>query len=58
MSDIQFKVGSSYTRDEIYRMYFDKKMPLKKGGTWSTGYVRPKNTDDLVVFLNINIPGK
>jgi len=58
MSDIQFKVGSSYTRDEIYRMYFDKKMPLKEGGNWGTGYVRPKNTDDLVVFLNINIPGK
>tara|TARA_B100000579_G_C22161704_1_gene545569 strand:+ start:152 stop:334 length:183 start_codon:yes stop_codon:yes gene_type:complete len=27
------------------------------GGEWTTGYVRPKDKNDLVVFMNIGIPG-
>ena len=62
MPDVQFKVGSSYHRDDIHMMYFNKKVPKTGTGEWTTGYAHVPGTNpeikDLIIFLNINIPGK
>ena len=53
-----FKRGARYSRDEIHATYFGVPMPKIGTGNWTTGYVRPKDTNDLIVFMNIGIPGK
>jgi len=50
-----FKQGSKYTRAEIWKLYNPDK-ELSAGGNWFTGYCR--QGDDLVIFMNIGIPGK
>ena len=54
----KFKKGSYYTRSDIHNLYFDRPMPRIGTGNWKTGYVNPTNTDDLIIFVNINVPGK
>ena len=54
----QFKKGSFYTRSDIYNLYFGEPLPLKGTGNWTSGYVNPENTQDLIVFMNIDVPGK
>ena len=60
---MDFKKGADYTRDEIHNLYFGRPLPRpKKGsegtGNWYTGYVRPKDTNDLIVFMNIGVAGR
>ena len=50
--------GREYTRSDIHKLYFGIPMHRIGTGNWTTGYVQPKNTNDLVVFLNINIEAK
>ena len=52
-----FKRGSTYTRDEIHMSYFDEPVPRVGTGNWTTGYVRPRETNDLIVFMNIGVAG-
>ena len=52
---MEFKKGSTYTRNEIHMLYFGKPVPKTGTGDWTTGYVRVEN--ELIVFMNINIPG-
>ncbi len=33
-------------------------MPKVGTGNWNTGYVRPTGTNDLIIFMNIGVPGK
>ena len=54
---MDFKKGSEYTRHEIHTLYFDVPMPAVGTGNWTTTYVQPKGTNDLIVFMNINVPG-
>ena len=57
---MDFKKGSQYSRDDIHNLYFGVPVPdLKDGtGTWLTGYVNPKGTNEVIVFMNIDIIGK
>ena len=52
---MEFKKGSTYTRDQIHMLYFGEPVPKTGTGDWTTGYVRVEN--ELIVFININIPG-
>lgn len=52
---MEFKKGSTYTRDDIHTLYFDEPVPKVGTGNWTTGYVRVDT--ELIVFMNINIPG-
>lgn len=52
-----FKRGSRYTRDEIHMSYFNTPVPRVGTGNWTTGYVRPKDSGDLIVFMNIGVAG-
>ena len=52
---MDFKKGSEYTRDEIHTLYFNAPVPEKGTGHWTSGYVRPKGTNELIVFMNINV---
>ena len=52
-----FKRGSTYSRKEIGEIYFPE-VGRPKGGMWDTGYVNPKDTNDLVIFMNIGIAGR
>ena len=36
-------------------LFFGKPVPKTGTGDWTTGYVKVKN--ELIVFMNINIPG-
>lgn len=54
---MDFKKGSEYTRNEIHSLYFGVPVPMVGTGNWTTGYVRPNETDDLIAFMNINVPG-
>ena len=54
----QFKKGSLYTRSDIYNLYFGEPLPLKGTGNWTSGYVQPANSKDLIVFMNIDVAGK
>ena len=54
---MDFKKGAEYTRSEVHKLYFDVPLSMKKTGLWVTGSVRPKGTDDFIVFMNINVPG-
>ena len=53
---MEFKKGSQYSRDDIHNLYFD--CPVQPGGRWTSGFVNPKGTDDLIIFMNIDVPGK
>lgn len=60
MSDTQsfsFKRGSEYSRDDIHFLYFGKPYPKVGTGNWTTGYVQPKGSNDLIIFMNIGVPG-
>ena len=57
MTSKHFKKGESYTRKGIGEIYFPG-VGRPKGGPWDTGYVRPKGTNDLVVFMTIGMPGR
>ena len=45
--------------ETIYTFYISELLTLEKGsGNWTTGYVQPKGTNDLIIFMNIGVPGK
>ena len=46
---MEFKKGSTYTRNEIHMLYFGKPVPKTGTGDWTTGYVRVENK--LIVFI-------
>ena len=52
---MEFKKGSTYTRNDIHKLYFNEDVPAVGTGNWTTGYVRVD--DELIVFMNIDIPG-
>jgi len=54
---MEFKKGSEYTRNEIHTLYFNTPVPTVGTGNWTSGYVRPNGTDDLIIFMNINVAG-
>tara|TARA_A100001015_G_scaffold244738_1_gene280370 strand:- start:588 stop:1439 length:852 start_codon:yes stop_codon:yes gene_type:complete len=39
-------------------LYHGGPLPRVGTGNWTTGYVRPKGTNDLIIFMNIGVPGK
>ena len=53
-----FKRGSEYSRDDIHFLYFGTPYPKIGSGNWTTGYVQPKGTNDLIIFMNIGVPGR
>ena len=53
---MDFKKGSTYTRHEIHRLYFGIPVPETGTGNWTSGYARVE--DDLIVFMNIDVPGR
>ena len=53
---MDFKKGSTYTRDEIHTLYHGTPVPKIGTGNWTSGYVRIK--DELIVFMNINVAGR
>lgn len=52
---MEFKKGAQYTRNEIHTLYFGKPVPKRGTGNWTSGYVRVD--DELIVFMNIGVPG-
>lgn len=52
---MKFKIGSYYTRDEIWKEYHPNEGERPSGGNWVGGYVT--EGDDLIAFLNIGVPG-
>ncbi len=58
MGLVMFKRGSEYTRNDIHMWYHETPVPKVGTGNWTTGYVRPKDTNDLVIFMNIGVAGK
>tara|TARA_B100001123_G_scaffold376726_1_gene443620 strand:+ start:283 stop:495 length:213 start_codon:yes stop_codon:yes gene_type:complete len=55
--DMEFTKFSEYTRTEIHEMYFGYPMHSIGAGNWTSGYVNPTGTNDLIIFMNIGIPG-
>ena len=53
---MEFKIGSQYTRKEIYRNYFNQDLEMRGSGNWLSGYVRVDN--ELIIFMNIDVPGR
>jgi len=53
-----FKRGSEYSRDDIHFLYFGTPYPRIGTGNWTTGYVQPKGSSDLIIFMNIGVPGR
>jgi hypothetical protein len=53
-----FKRGSEYSRDDVHFLYFGKPYPKIGTGNWTTGYVQPKGSNDLIIFMNIGVPGR
>jgi hypothetical protein len=53
---MDFKKGSTYTRNDIHTLYFGRPVPETGTGNWTSGYVRVE--DDLIVFMNIDVPGR
>ena len=53
-----FQINEKYSRSEVHQAYLKKPLPSKGTGNWTTSYVRPKNSTDLIVFLNIDSPGR
>lgn len=58
LRSFSFKRGSEYSRDDIHFLYHGGPLPRVGTGNWTTGYVRPKGTNDLIIFMNIGVPGK
>ena len=54
---MDFKKRSEYTRNEIHTLYFDTPVPTVGTGNCTSEYVRPNGTDDLIIFMNINVTG-
>tara|TARA_Y100000589_G_scaffold142343_1_gene135847 strand:- start:313 stop:606 length:294 start_codon:yes stop_codon:yes gene_type:complete len=54
----KFKKGSYYTRNDIHNFYLNIPIPRFGAGNWISGYVNPKETNDLIIFMNIDVPGK
>ena len=54
---MRFKKGTKYTRKEIWKTYFPTE-EYPSGGNWFTGYCTAKDTNDLIVWMNIGVPGK
>ena len=54
----KFNKGSYYTRSDIHNFYLNIPMPRFGAGNWTSGYVNPKDTNDLIIFMNIDVPGK
>jgi hypothetical protein len=52
---MDFIKGSTYTRNDIHTLYFGNPVPETGTGNWTSGYVRID--DELIVFMNINVPG-
>ena len=52
-----FKQGSKYARSDIEFEYFPD-AGRRLGGAWDTGYINPKGTKDVVIFMNIGVPGR
>ena len=55
---LNFKRGSKYSRDDIHFLYFGKPYPKVGTGNWTTGYVQPNGSNDLIIFMNIGVPGR
>lgn len=59
----EFKRGSNYTRAQVFASYRPNE-PLPTGGNLFTGYMAfaeptdESDTDDLVIFMNIGVPGR
>jgi hypothetical protein len=53
---MDFKKGSTYTRHDIHTLYFGSPVPETGTGNWTSGYVRVE--DELIVFMNIDVPGR
>jgi hypothetical protein len=56
--EFSFKRGSLYSRDDIHFLYFGKPYPKIGTGNWTTGYVQPAGSNDLIIFMNIGVPGR
>ena len=52
----EFNTGYEYSRDEVHISYFGCPYPKKRTGNWTSGYVRPKGTNDIIVSMNIDDP--
>lgn len=52
------KYYEDYSRDDIHAFYFGTGYPRVGSGNWTTGYVQPKGSQDLIIFMNIGITGK
>ena len=52
-----FQINEKYSRSEVHQAYLKEPLPSKGTGNWTTAYVSPKNSSDLVVFLNLGVPG-
>ena len=57
LKPFSFKRGSEYSRDDIHFLYHGKPVPRIGTGNWKTGYVSPTGTNDLIIFMNIGVPG-
>ena len=51
----KFKVGSFYSRNDAWKIFYPDKGERPKGGNWDTGYVR--EGVNLLIFMNIGVPG-
>jgi hypothetical protein len=38
-------------------LYHGKPVPRIRTGNWKTGYFSPTGTNDLIIFMNIGVPG-
>ncbi len=57
LQSFSFKRGSLYSRNDIHFLYHGKPVPKVGTGNWTTGYVTPTGTNDLIIFMNIGVPG-
>ena len=53
-----FKKGSTYTRKQVYSEITQERAPDKLQGNWTTLYVTINDSNELLVFLNIGVPGR
>ena len=54
---VSFKRGSIYDRITIWEHLYPG-VPVPSGGDWFTGYALADNYENLIVFMNIGVPGK
>ncbi len=55
--DLEFRNGEKYSRSDVHYFYHNEALPRIGSGRWTTGYVVPKGSDDLVIFMNIGVAG-